>query len=81
MDKHDDDLFVIFMEGGGHCADEETCKERSKSYLGSFKYWLPSIPGAGCYSNSRSEKPDFYEEHHILIPYCTGDWHSVNLFS
>ena len=55
---------------------EVSCKQRSNSPLGSSKYWLPSIPGAGCYSNSESDIPDFYKGHHIFIPYCTGDWHS-----
>ncbi len=33
------------------------------------------MSGSNSYSTSQTENPDFYDAHHIFIPYCCGDWH------
>ena len=71
-----DSLFVINLEGGGHCITEQSCKQRTMTNLGSSKYWKPTMDGSGSYSNSPAENPDFYDGHHIFVPYCCGDWHT-----
>ena len=71
-----DSLFVINLEGGGHCITEQSCKQRAMTNLGSSKYWKQTMEGSGSYSNSPAENPDFYDAHHIFVPYCCGDWHT-----
>ena len=70
-----DQTFVINLQGGGHCITQQSCQQRTHTALGSSKYWKQTMSGSGSYSNSPTENPDFYNAHHIFIPYCCGDWH------
>lgn len=69
------DTWVIFLQGGGHCCDKESCLQRANSSLGSSNYWSQTMTGSGGYSSSSTENPYFYDANHIFIPYCCGDWH------
>ena len=44
----DPSLYVIFLEGGGACYDEETCIQRTHMHLGSSKYWENTVDGTLC---------------------------------
>ena len=39
--------WLIYLEGGGWCYDEDDCFERSSTKLGSSKDWQP-VAGCGC---------------------------------
>ena len=54
-----EDLFVIFMQGGGHCITESDCIARSKTDLGSSNNWPTTMMGNGSFSSSESVNPDF----------------------
>lgn len=68
--------WVIFFEGGGYCADQDSCMQRANTSLGSSHYWTSTTIGKSGYSSSQTENPYFYDSNHVYIPYCTGDVHS-----
>ena len=74
----DPSLFVIHMEGGGACADKESCTERSKTDYGSSSTWEKTVPATGTFSSSCAENPDFCNASAVYVRYCTGDCHSGN---
>lgn len=73
-------VVVINMAGGGACNTQASCQQRAKSQKGSSKNWATTMqtssPQTKVLSTSQSENPDFYNAHHVHIPYCTGDVHS-----
>jgi len=60
------------MEGGGWCYDEDECVARSKTPLGSSKFWGPTAVGTGFLSDNQTENPDFYNWNVAYIKYCDG---------
>ena len=62
-------LWVIYMQGGGHCATKQECDSRVNGPLGSSNYWKPTMVGYGPCSTYPSDNPDFYYGHHVFIPY------------
>eukprot|EP01084_Bolivina_argentea_P132121 233148_1 len=71
-------LWVIFVEGGGSCSDEQSCMQRANTSLGSSNYWNTTIDTStinllGVLSDDPNINPDFYTGHHIFIYYCSGD--------
>ena len=74
----DPNLFVIFLQGGGACYDEITCKKRANSPLGSSKKWAPTRVGGDLLDVDCSINPSFCNATTVYIPYCTGDVHGGN---
>lgn len=83
---------LIFFEGGGACADYETCKpmictdlDTCKPLLGigsvvalESKFWiLSNIYKGGIFNVKRAENP-FRDWTIVFIPYNTGDVHTGN---
>ncbi|XP_065829478.1 uncharacterized protein [Oscarella lobularis] len=68
--------WVIFLEGGGYCADLDSCTDRTRTNLGSSKGWKPTMTAPGLLTISSTGNKDFYSWNHIYIPYCCGDLHS-----
>lgn len=71
--------FVFFLEGGGYCLTEEACKSRTSTDFGSSKAWPASIPDradSDIISVDPTLNPDFYDDNHIWVPYCSGDVYS-----
>eukprot|EP01084_Bolivina_argentea_P128263 226745_1 len=66
-------LWIFYLQGGGSCYTESSCSSRAASSLGSSSNWPTQIAGSGIFSTYQSKNPDFYEGHHVAIPYCTGD--------
>lgn len=72
--------WIIHMEGGGWCYNEDACVERSKTDLGSSKRWSPSAEFApGFLSDSKLLNPDFYDWNIVFIAYCDGASFSGNV--
>jgi hypothetical protein len=65
--------WVIFLEGGGSCYDETSCRQRAKTQLGSSTSWPD---GRWPKSFALTTGPDFAGAHHVFVPYCNGDVHS-----
>jgi hypothetical protein len=71
----DSSLFTIYMEGGGSCSDEQTCKARARTHLGSSKFWAPAKTGGGLLDARCDQNPDFCNGTAIYVAYCSGDAH------
>jgi hypothetical protein len=70
--------FVISMQGGGGCADEQSCLSRAKTDLGSSKNWKKQQKGYQFLSTDCSANPGFCNATRVLVKYCTGDLHQGN---
>ena len=60
------------MEGGGGCYNEDECVARSKTRLGSSKYWPSMIELDGFLSDNSATNPDFFNWNVAFIAYCDG---------
>jgi len=70
--------WVIYLNGGGECASEESCLAQTTSALGSSKYFSESVDANGWYlaSDYCPYNPDFCGYNHVFDPYCSQDLHS-----
>ncbi|XP_065888301.1 uncharacterized protein [Dysidea avara] len=75
----DPNKWIIHMEGGGYCSDENDCVKRSFTDLGSSKKWIQTIGVAGFLSDDCSENPHFCGWTVAFIPYCDGGIYSGNI--
>ena len=64
--------WIVHMEGGGWCFDEDECVARSKTSLGSSKFWKPTATFSGFLSDNQTENPNFYNWNVAFINYCDG---------
>lgn len=77
--------YVVHTQGGGWCINEEDCRGRSATPLGSSKTWAAEgCPNAGApvctadggaagmLSSDPAINPDLYNANHIYIGYCDG---------
>jgi hypothetical protein len=66
--------WVIFLQGGGECANAVSCAAAAKSELGSSKYFAPSIDfdGGEYYASALPDNP-FASWNRVDIPYCSQD--------
>ena len=72
--------WIVHMEGGGWCYDEDECVERSKTDLGSSKKWPPSGDFTfGFLGDNKLFNPDFYNWNMVFIAYCDGTSFSGNV--
>jgi hypothetical protein len=73
---HNDDKYMIYLEGGAYCAGEADCIGRSQTALGSNLYWPdtmePHAPSDILSANSTTN-PHFHNWNIIYVPYCSGD--------
>lgn len=75
----DPNLFVIFMEGGGSCSDQDKCDQRSKSRLGSSKKWENTTLGGNIFQSSDCDyNPVFCNATAVFVGYCSSDTHRGN---
>lgn len=72
--------WIVFLEGGGHCATAEECSERyqkSRSRMSSAGLSNgQEVSLGGIASASPEVNPDFYDANLVFIEYCSSDWHS-----
>ena len=69
--------FVIFLQGGGWCYNEEDCLARSRTRLGSSNFWAKE-QSLGGWMLSRDAINPFQSWTHVYIPYCDGASFSGN---
>lgn len=71
--------WVIHLEGGGGCSDQENCTKRAHNEYGSSNTWeseLPCSKGTGWFlCSDQSRNPSFYNAHKVYVRYGTGDAH------
>ena len=72
---------VIDFVGGGGCWDEFTCGFADATFTDNVD-WIDDIVGVpvageGIYDINNEQNP-FKDDHHVMIPYCTGDVHWGN---
>ena len=64
--------WILHLEGGGWCYDEELCLARSKTSLGSSKSWPKTAAFGGFLSPNEAVNPDFYDWNVAFLMYCDG---------
>ena len=64
--------WIVHLEGGGWCANETDCYDRSMTLLGSSKSWPSSIALGGFLSDDPKVNPDFYNWNTVYVKYCDG---------
>eukprot|EP00753_Platysulcus_tardus_P000836 PLAT10740.1.p1 GENE.PLAT10740.1~~PLAT10740.1.p1 ORF type:complete len:394 (+),score=163.45 PLAT10740.1:34-1215(+) len=67
--------WMIYLQGGGACSHQSTCQARSKTALGSSKYWNSTMTMIRMQNGSTTANPKFARWNQVFIPYCTGDVH------
>ncbi|XP_038048062.1 palmitoleoyl-protein carboxylesterase notum1'-like isoform X2 [Patiria miniata] len=67
--------WLIFLEGGWHCFDRDSCHNRwlSSSRLMSSRTWLKTKTGTGILSPDPEENPIFWKSNVVYVPYCSSD--------
>lgn len=69
--------FVIFLEGGGECANAASCTAASKSVLGSSNYFAKSLEfGEGQFYASGLASNPLASWTRVDVPYCSQDLYS-----
>jgi hypothetical protein len=71
--------WIIHSEGGAWCYNESDCVERSKTVLGTSKFWDKTASFEGLVSASRQTNPDFYNWNLAYLKYCDGASYSGNV--
>lgn len=64
--------WLIYLQGGGWVRTPETALSRSKSALGSSKFWAPTTSVGGLFSLDPTVNPATANWHHVYLPYCDG---------
>jgi len=70
--------WIISIFGGGWCYNENDCYGRSKTRLGSSKYWEKAMNGTGLVSGDPKVNPDFWAWNVAYLIYCDGASFSGN---
>ncbi|XP_060200759.1 pectin acetylesterase 7-like [Lycium barbarum] len=75
--------WVVFLEGGGWCGSVEDCGLRFGNSTGSSNHMDNTRVFSGLLDYNKTNNPDFYNWHRIMIKYCdgssfTGDVESVD---
>lgn len=68
--------WVVFLEGGWHCFDTESCKARWTKYrnlMTSAKWPETREDVGGILSPVAEENPYWHDANHIFLPYCSSD--------
>ena len=64
--------WIIHLEGGGWCYDEDECVLRSKTDLGSSKNWPDTYTDSGLLSDDCTINPYFCGWSMVFVKYCDG---------
>jgi hypothetical protein len=70
--------WLIHIQGGGWCYDENDCVGRSTTILGSSKQWPTTLPSTfidttgGIFSDNTQVNPHFANWTRVWFPYCDG---------
>ena len=74
----DKNKWVIYLNGGGECDNEESCWEQTSNALGSSKYFENESDTSSWYlaSDYCPYNPTLCTWNHVMDPYCSQDLHS-----
>lgn len=82
------DTWVIHMDGGGGCTTKASCDKwatKGNDVGGSTRWPDTREPlhnkALHILSDDPSGNPDFYQYHHVQVPYCTADSHTGRVTS
>ena len=67
--------WVIFLEGGWYCYDEQSCETRwlrMRTFMSSYRWPAVKTVG-GILSSDQEENPHFADANHVFLPYCSSD--------
>lgn len=70
--------WIIHLEGGGWCYNEDSCYSRSFTNLGSSTKWSSQMELAGFLNNNSDTNPIFANYSVVFVPYCDGASFSGN---
>eukprot|EP01059_Diplonema_ambulator_P001593 TRINITY_DN11361_c0_g1_i1.p1 TRINITY_DN11361_c0_g1~~TRINITY_DN11361_c0_g1_i1.p1 ORF type:complete len:430 (+),score=71.67 TRINITY_DN11361_c0_g1_i1:50-1291(+) len=70
--------WMLFLQGGGWCYDEEDCYQRSLTDLGSSKVMSGNQTVDGVMSSDCGVNPDFCNFNMVMFAYCDGNSFSGN---
>eukprot|EP01129_Flabellula_baltica_P008654 TRINITY_DN3464_c0_g1_i1.p1 TRINITY_DN3464_c0_g1~~TRINITY_DN3464_c0_g1_i1.p1 ORF type:complete len:389 (-),score=69.44 TRINITY_DN3464_c0_g1_i1:336-1502(-) len=68
--------WVIYLQGGGVCAEPIDCEARKFTVLGSSKKWQDIRNVDHFVLSDNAEMNPFASWNHVFVPYCTGDTHT-----
>lgn len=68
--------FILHLQGGGECDTQAACHTASLSYLGSSKYFTPTLSLYLLNADDCTANPDFCDWVHVHVAYCSQDLHS-----
>ena len=70
--------YVIYLNGGGECDNEEDCLSQVNTSLGSSNYFASSVDTSKWYfgDDDCGHNKDFCQWNHIYDPYCSQDLHA-----
>jgi hypothetical protein len=70
--------WVIYLNGGGECDNENGCKQQTTNALGSSKFFPEAYDASWWYlaSDNCFINRDFCSWNHVFDPYCSQDLHS-----
>jgi hypothetical protein len=71
--------WVFYLQGGGECDREDSCKYQLNTALGSSKYFPTSYSDSSSWyfaSGYCANNPNFCGWNHVNVPYCSQDLHS-----
>lgn len=83
--RNDTSRWLIFLDGGGFCADDASCAARYGNANGGHKLmsstWLIdeaaagtlTFPSDGIFSPDPVENPTFFDANIVRVPYCSSD--------
>lgn len=74
----DKNKWVLYLNGGGECDNEESCLSQTGSALGSSKYFYNESDTSSWYlaSDYCPYNPTLCTWNHVMDPYCSQDLHS-----
>ena len=64
--------WIIHLESGGWCYDEDACVSRTETYLGSSKEWPEALSYFGLLSDDCTDNPYFCGWSMAHVRYCDG---------
>jgi hypothetical protein len=65
------DTVLFFLQGGGQCYSEETCRTRPKSLMSSRRY-TPTLSKEGIF-DGESVRSSVWGATKVFVPYCSSD--------
>ena len=76
---YDTDNVIIYLQGGGFCLDNKSCKHRCLTTPQLCTHYTKNeTVGVGIISNDVTINPYFYDWVRVFFPYCTSDLYSGN---